>query len=233
MIRSTLAAAVLLAAAAPAWAGRPLTTEDASVLDAGRCQVEAWIDRYDGATTGWLVPACNLAFDTEIQAGFARTREAGQARFTESYVQAKKILREMTEHEPWGVGLVLGVTRRPRNESHTGWDNPYVLVPFSQSICGTPLTFHANVGWSRDRESRRDATVWGAALEAAVTDRLTLLGEAYGENAQKPFVRIGGRWSAIPGTLDVDLTFVTRPGGASEERFVSLGVTWVSGALSP
>jgi len=225
------AAALLLLGAANAWAGRPLSTEDASILEAGRCQVEAWIDRRDDATTGWFVPACNLGFNTELQVGFARTRVEGQSRFSDAYAQAKTILREMTEHEPWGVGLVVGVIKQPLNEVHRGWDNPYVLVPFTQAICNTPLTFHANLGWARNRETKRDITLWGAALEAAVSERFTLVGEAYGENSERPFVRLGGRWSVLPGKFDVDLTYVARPGGVKEERFISLGVTWMSGEI--
>lgn len=224
---------LLFVAALPAHAGRPLTTDDAAIVDAKSCQVESWVDRGSDATTGWFIPSCNFGLGTEVQVGFARTREGGKARFSGTYIQAKTLLREMTEQEPWGVGLVAGVTRRPLNETHRGWHNPYVLVPFTQLICNTPLTFHANVGWAREREARRDVTLWGAAIEAQASERLTLLAEAYGQNSEKPFVRIGGRWSAINDRLDVDLTWVTRPGGPSNERFVSLGVTWYSGALLP
>ena len=219
--------------ALPAHAARPLTTDDASILDAKSCQVESWIDRGKDATTGWVVPACNFGLDTELQVGFARTRARGESRFSEAYIQAKTLLREMTDQEPWGVGLVAGVTRRPLNETHRGWHNPYVLVPFTQLICNTPLTFHANLGWARDREARRDVTLWGAALEAQVGSRITLLAEAYGQNWEKPFLRIGGRWSAIKDRLDLDLTWVSRPGGSGDERLVSLGVSWQSGALLP
>lgn len=233
MAAPIIAGCFLLPAATPAFAGRPLTTEDAAIVEAKGCQVESWIDRGSSATTGWIVPACNFGLNTELQAGFARTRDDGQARFSEAYVQAKTLLRQTTDDEPWGVGLVVGVTKRPRNETHRGWDNPYLLGVFTQAICNTPLTLHVNAGWTRDREARRDLTIWGVALEAAVTDRLTLLGEVYGQNAEKPFVRIGGRWTAIKDRLDIDLSWVERPGGQSEERFVSLGVTWYSGAILP
>ena len=224
---------LLLLVATPAFAGRPLTVDDAAIAEAKTCQIESWVDRYEHATTGWFVPACNFGLNTELQAGFARTRADGESRFSEAYVQAKTLLRESTDSEPWGVGLVVGVTRRPLNQNHRGWHHPYVLVPFTQAICGTALVFHANVGWTRDREERRDLSLWGAAIEAGVSERLTLVAEAYGRNSEKPFVRVGGRWSAIPNHLDVDLTWVTRPGGSSGERFVSIGVTWQSGAFMP
>ncbi len=224
---------LLVLVALPAQAGRPLTTDDAAILDAKHCQVESWIDRAHGATTGWLVPSCNFGLDTELQLGIARTRAGGGTRHSEAYFQAKTLLRTMTDTEPWGVGLVVGVTKRPLNERHHGWQNPYVLVPFTQEIRDTPLTFHANGGWARDREARRDLTLWGAGLEARMSEGITLLTEAYGQNAEKPFLRIGGRWSAIKDRLDVDLSWVTRPGGSSNERLVSVGVTWQSGALLP
>jgi hypothetical protein len=232
MTRAAAALAALLVAPC-AWAGRPLTVEDAAVMERNDCQVEAWVDRSRDAATGWFVPACNFGFDTEWQAGFARTRAGGDARFSEAYAQAKTLLRHATHAEPWGVGLVIGVTRRPSNEQRRGWDHPYALAAFTQAICGTPMLFHANLGWSRDREARRDATAWGAAIEAEVRDGLALLAEAYGENSRNPFLRAGLRWNALGDRLVLDLSWVARPGGTREERFVSLGVTWQSGALAP
>lgn len=222
---------LLFVVALPALAGRPLTTDDAAIVEAKGCQIESWVDRGKDATTGWWVPACNFGLNTEFQAGFARTRADSEARFSDAYAQAKTLLREMTEEEPWGVALVVGVAKRPLNASHRGWHHPYVLIPFTQAICNTPLVVHANVGWIRDREHRRDLALWGVAIEAEALERVTLLAEAYGQNSEKPFVRVGGRWTAVKDRLDIDLTWVTRPGGARGERFVSLGVTWQSGAI--
>ena len=220
-------------ACASAFAGRPLTTDDAAILDPKACQVEAWIDRATHTTTGWFVPSCNFGGNVEWQVGFARTRADGESRFTETYAQAKTILRPMTDAEPWSVGLTAGVTRRPQNVNYTGWHHPYVIVPFSQVLCRTPFTFHAQLGWARDREQRRDLTLWGAAVEAAVSERTVLLAETFGENSRKPWVRLGGRWTVVPNRLDVDLTWLGRAGGRSEERLVSIGVTVQSGAILP
>lgn len=221
-----LAVAAGLAAAASAFAGRPLSTEDASVLEEGRCQVEAWVDRSRESTTGWLVPACNAGAGIEWQVGFARTREQGTHRFSEAYAQAKRLFKEAGDESPWGVGLVLGVTRHPLQESHRGWENPYAIVPVSFTIGESLL--HLNAGWARDRESRRNVTLWGVAYEAPVTKRLTFVAEAFGENSQRPFLRAGGRWSLVESVVDLDLTLVNRPGGTRGERFVSLGVFWQS-----
>ena len=64
-----------------------------------------------------------------------------------------------------------------------------------------------------------------------MNERLTLVAEAFGENSQRPFLRAGGRYGVIKDTLEVDLTWVTRPGGDRTERFVSIGVFWQSNRL--
>jgi hypothetical protein len=118
------------------------------------------------------------------------------------------------------------------NETRRDWDHPYVLGVFTQGLCGTPVLFHANLGWTRDAEARRDLTLWGVAVEGKVSEQVALLAEAFGENSAAPFLRAGARWSVARG-LDLDLSWVVRPGGTREERFVSLGVTWQTGALTP
>jgi len=223
--------AVLLAASMPAFAGRPLTTEDASIQEDKACQVETWIDHSREATQGWFVPACNFGANIEWQAGFARTREDGSSRFSEAYFQAKTLWRP-SEEAPWAVGLVAGVARKQR-ETHRGWENPYVTVPLSVTLESSATTLHFNVGWSQDRADGRNATTWGVAAEQAVSPRLTLLTEAFGENATRPFIRAGGRYSVIKDRLDADLTVVTRPGGTRAERFISLGLFWQTGRFLP
>lgn len=223
--RTLAVAAFVLASlvALPCFAGRPLTTEDAAVLGEGRCQLEAWIDRSREGTQGWLAPACNFGANIEWQLGAARTRVAGAQHFSEAYAQAKTIFTP--DDASWGMGLVAGLTRYPRQEGHRGWVNPYLIVPVSIAIGDAAL--HANAGWARDRLARRDVTLWGLAAEVPSGERVTLVAEAFGENSARPFLRGGVRVS-VAKDFDIDFTLVSRPGGTREERFVSLGVFWQS-----
>jgi hypothetical protein len=224
--RPLAVAALLFAAcvALPAYGGRPLSTEDAAVLEEGRCQVEAWIDRGRDESVGWFVPACNAGANIEWQAGGARTRADGVHRFTEAYAQAKTVFTP--PDAAWGVGLVAGVTRRPLQEAHRGWVNTYVIVPVSIAIGDAAL--HLNAGWARYRHEDRNVTLWGVAGELPAGEGLTLVAEAFGENSQRPFLRAGGRWAVVKEVLDLDLTVVAKPGGTRDERFVYLGVFWQS-----
>jgi hypothetical protein len=208
-----------------------VTTEDASVVADKACQIEASLDRTRSGTAEWWVPACNFGANIEWQAGAARAHEHGRSKFSEAYVQAKTVFA-WAEDSPWNLGLVVGVTRRPLDAPYDGWHNPYALVPVSFTPPDSVYAVHANLGWRRERHGARDLTLWGIAAEAGVAQRLTILGEAYGENAARPWLRIGARYGAARG-LDFDLSLAARPGGTGQERFVSVGVTWQSGRILP
>lgn len=233
MKRATFLLALLLLPLA-AQAGRPLSTEDASTLDDRACQVEAWVDRTRGnVTDAFLVPACS-AFDTEFQLGVARTREGGASYTSATFFQGKHAFRSVDDGD-WGVGLVVGLARALRREERNDWGDPYLIVPFSVGLGGdkdTRALLHLNLGTTRNRAEGRYLTLWGAAVEKPVTERLTLLAEAFGENTRDPFLRAGGRFALFE-KFDIDLTYVTRAGGAREERYWSLGVHWETSPLLP
>jgi hypothetical protein len=226
------AAAFLLAAAATtaAHAGRPLTTEDAAVLEDKACQLESWIDRSREATQAWAVPACNFGAGIEWQAGFARTREASRSMFSSAYAQAKTVLRE-PQPESFGLGVVAGLTRTPLRASHRGFEDAYaigiVTVPTNAG-----MHLHANVGWSRDRERRSDSFTWGLAGEQRIAEHWFAMAEVFGDDRTPAFYRAGVRATARKG-LDFDLTVVTRRGGSRAERYLSAGFTWQSPPFLP
>ncbi len=204
-------------------AGRPLATEDASILEPGACQLELWVDRSREARDAWAAPACNFGGGIEWQVAGARTFEQGRGALSAALVQAKTVFRSVDD-SPWGIGFIAGATRFPRRETETGWGDPYVLVPASMKIGEGDNLVHANIGWLRDRSGQRNLTLWGVAFEAPMGESLTLLGETYGENSRNPFLRIGGRINAVKDQLDFDLTYVVRQGGTRAERFISLGL---------
>jgi hypothetical protein len=228
-LNAAAACIALAILARPAMAGRPLTTEDAAILEDKACQLESWIDRSRDATIGWMVPACNFGLGIEWQVGFSREWEGG-SRMPESYVQGKGLFRKASEESQWSAGWVAGVTRRLENETHRGWDNPYLLLPVSWSV--DRWNFHVQPGWARDRETGRDLFVWGLAAELT-SKPLDWVAEVFGQNSEKPFVRGGLRWTPIKDYLDIDLTYVTRVGGTRDERFVSLGFVWYGPPILP
>jgi hypothetical protein len=224
-MKATPYLAVLLAFSLPALAGRPLTTEDANTLDDGACQLEAWANRTRADTTEMVAaPACAF-LGIEAQFGTGWLREGGNTTTAAQYVQAKTAFRKVDDGA-WGIGFVAGLARDRLRETKSDWGDPYFLVPFSFGVGedkDTRWLVHLNLGTTRNREEARNLTLWGVAFEKPVTERLTLVGEAYGENTRDPFYRAGGRYTVIPDHLDIDLTYVGRSGGSKEDRLWSLG----------
>ena len=224
-----VAAAVLACVALPAFAARPLATEDASILEEKECQLEAWVDLGHDASQGWLVPACNFGGRVEWQIGFARTRAAGESYFSDAYAQAKSAWR--VGEGPWSLGGVAGVTRRAIEARSQRWDNPFALAIATGEF--GPVVAHGNAGWSRNWETGRDVTPWGLAIEATVHEHVTLLAEAFGINRERPFLRAGLRLPAIAPRLDLDVSVVTRAGGGRADRLLSVGFLYATGRVIP
>ena len=221
--RTGFLAATLMALATPAHAGRPLTTEDAAILDDKAGQLEAWVDRARDVTVSWFVPACNFGLGIEWQVGVARDWSDGAERWPESYAQAKGLFRKSTDDSPWAAGWVLGVAHRTTN-------SPYVLLPVSWSV--GDFNFHVQPGWVRDRENKRDLAVWGVAVEHT-SKPLDIVAELFGQNSEKPFARAGLRWTPIIDYLDIDITYVWRLGGTRDDRLVSVGFVWYGPPFLP
>ncbi len=223
-MKKTLLATLALLAALPAFAGRPLSTEDAATLGDKACQLETWVDRTRGNVTDLnVVPACST-FDTEFQFGAIRSREAGLTSTTGTFFQAKYAFKSIDDG-PWGVGLVLGAARSLNREEKNNWGDPYLIVPVSFGFGedkDSRLLVHLNIGATRARDESRNLTLWGVAFEKPLTEKFTVLGEVYGENAKNPYIRFGGRYTLFD-KFDVDLTYVTRSGGVKEDRFFSVG----------
>jgi hypothetical protein len=229
-LKSIAAAVALATASACAHAGRPLSTEDAATLEDKACQVEAWIDRSRVETHAWAVPACNFGWGIEWQAGFARLETHGESAFSDSYVQGKKVLVPPTEGGA-GFGIVAGLARIARRETHRGYDDSYVIVPITWTPTA-PTAIHFNLGWTRDRDAKSDSMLWGVAGEHSITARVTLVAETFGTDRDRPFGRVGARVNAAKG-LDFDFTVVARSGGSSADRYLSIGLTWASSPFLP
>jgi hypothetical protein len=205
-------------------AGRPLSTDDATILGPKDCQLETWVDRSRVATGLLAAPACNFGGNFEWQVGASRTHAEGSGALSQTYVQGKTAFVSVDDN-PWGVGLTAGVQRFPLRETESGW---------KQSLRARAREFPA---WNRGspapperglvRNSERSATP--PSGESPSRRRFpaipfTVVGEVFGENASRPFYRLGGRWTQVARNLDVDLTYVARVPGERSRRKSCLGL---------
>ncbi len=188
------AAGLLLAYAAPADAGRPLTVDDAGVADVGGGQLETWYARPASRDRLWTT-ALGVGVLDWLELGASVERNfSGPS--TTTAVQAKMRLTPAREGG-CNAGAVVGRAHANRG----GGQATYLNGLFTCDIEGGPL--HLNLGANR-ADGGGTAKTWGVAKEfelGAVTAHV----EAFGQQHAKPTFQLGVRHTIV-GDLQVDGT---------------------------
>lgn len=216
-----------------AHAARPMITDDARIVDAKACQVEAWVRSNRDSTEAWALPACNPTGDFELTFGGARVRENGEWAFTDHQLQAKTLFKPY-EPDGWGVGLAVGTVRHPRRETARGWPGDgYGYIPFSVALGSDDHVLHVNAGAVRKRDENRTQGTWGVGLEARLTPRVFFIPETFALDRGRPFFQAGLRVWIVPDRVQMDATYGNRFGGDTSERWFSVGMRLLTPAFLP
>lgn len=209
----------LMLAAPDAPAGRPLTVDDATIADAGSCQLEAWHEAGAGQRASWAMPACNFTGKLELALGM-QTLQTAQSSSRAMALQGKTILRALADNG-WGAGLVLA--RQGGQQAATT-----INLPVSLAWHGQDTLLHANLGASRaDRQGM--AATWGLAVEQQLGSATVASVEKFGQRAGGSTTQFGLRHDILPGRLQLDVSWGRRSG--SHDSLWSLGLAWTGRAL--
>jgi hypothetical protein len=222
-VKRWLPAAALAAAVLDVHAGRPMITDDARLLEARSCQLEAWTRRTRDEDEYWALPACNFTGNLELTFGGARTRNDEGSAFTENVLQAKTILKPL-EAGGWGLGFTLGTVRHPRREKANGWPgDTYLTVPVSVSLMDERWTAHFNGGMVYRRDEKRTVPTWGFANEVQLRGELYLIPEIFHIEPGRPFYQVALRYMIVKDRVQVDATYGNRM-GSENEHWISIGL---------
>ena len=192
----------LMLASPDAPAGRPLTVDDATIVDAGSCQLEAWHEAGAGQRADWAMPACNFTGNLELALGM-QTLQTAKGASRAIALQGKTIVRPLTDNG-WGLGLVLAHQGGAQAASS-------INLPISLAWHGQDTLLHANLGASRARGAATAAT-WGLALEQQLGNATVASFERFGQHASGPTTQLGLRHEVLPGRLQLDATWGRRSG---------------------
>ena len=221
----------LAALALPAWAARPFVTDDARLTTAGSCQLESWVRVYPHSRETWALPACNPGGNLEftVGGGWARYDEAPA---TKDQVFQLKTLFKPLETDGWGWGLAVGTVRHPEvNPGPNLLGNTYAYVPVSASFLADKAVVHANLGWLRDKATRRDNATWGLGGEYVLGSRVSAIAETFGDNRGKPYWQTGARIFIVPERVQVDATVGRQLSGPRTGQWISIGLRLTPGRL--
>jgi len=225
-MKINLATALLIAATTSSvWCAPPLSTDDASTLLPGMCQLEIEQRRFGNRVERDVVPVCNLWFDMEMGIGHQRVSPAGAARAESVVVQAKKMLG-VTEQGDWSVGVGAATVRAVNSPEQSGIRQNYVNAILTRQVDATAL--HANLGVVFDREAdidmRRTRLSWAVAVEHEATSRWTIVAELFGQRGAPQSAQLGLRWWALPKYLQLTTSLGSQRRLGSDGRWMSVGI---------
>lgn len=216
-------------------AGRPMTTDDATVLAPQTCQLEAWWQHLSDHREAWLAPSCSIGPGWEAGASLVRAREPAVADLAAipaggsapgnntrlGAVYAKTVLRPL-EPNGWGLGMV--VAHLPQASGSMAGDTS-VNIPLSVSLADDAVLVHVNAGWTRQYALHRGGATWALGTEVAVGPRAAVTLEAYGSARDHSYVQAGVRYSVLPNRLDVDASYGERLTARGKQGFFAVGLT--------
>lgn len=232
--RQFLFLCLLALASASAWAARPMTTDDARIVDTKACQVESWVrvNRQD-PNTFWAIPGCSPVENLELSWGGAQERQHGQTRLSDSLAQGKLVLRPLKAND-WGLALTLGraLDRGLEPGNHTTPSN-YLNVPLSFSRRDDAVLLHLNLGLRNDRLAQKTHATWGAATELQLRPGLQFIAESHGESGSRAFLHGGLRYWLVPDRVQLDATYGTEMRAGTSQRWISFGVRLLTPAFLP
>src|SRR5699024_992077 len=138
-----MAAAVgLMLMFADAQAGRPMEVDDAGIVGAGACELEAWSEHRRHSNSYWAVPACNVTGNLEIGLG-AAIDDHRHGTVKTAVMEVKSVVAEgLGGHSD--MALALAFERGHfRGERENEW---HLNLPITTFFASERLAWHNNLG---------------------------------------------------------------------------------------
>ena len=198
-------------------AAASLMVDDASITDAGRCQLESWARHTDAGAEWTAVPACTFA-DTEWSLGLSHQQAVASTHWA---LGAKRVLRDIDQRR-WGLALSAGVGS---DRHHLRGDDWGVNAPLTLALGARDRTLlHLNLGWARTAGTR--GRTEGIGLEIVTAPHWSLLAETARDATRQRSSQFGVRHDLWRGA-SVDL-LAGRVHHQRDGHWITLGLNLAS-----
>lgn len=209
-----IASLATLAAGLPAHAGRPLQTEDAGVLERGRCEIEGVAQRLDAAgarSTGRsLGLGCGVGWPGQLGLAVERASSGGEHE-TAMALAGKAALLQPAGGSP-ALTLAWSTTA---GRVGSRWRHTDTSVRLVASVGVPGGQVHLNAGTSFERAPRRRVADWGLAYEhdgfAAAGLHWAPMAEVFGDDREGAWLNAALRVTLLPERLFADLSVGRQP----------------------
>ncbi|MFZ2651520.1 MAG: hypothetical protein WA210_15590 [Burkholderiaceae bacterium] len=221
-------AAVLALCQAPAFAGRPFSTEDAGVIGKGSCEVEAFAERLrlSNAPNERGVSAqlsCGVIGATQLGLALAESKVAGENSRAMVF-SGKTQLVDGGENK---ASFALAYFTAREREPNQSWRS---VASGVNAVVTTPVydwLVHANLGVTAERGPNRTVTGWAVAFERPAAVKGIDAGfEFFGDDHDTRWAQIAARWHFLPERLLFDASLGKQTSGGSVNR-LSVGLKWI------
>ena len=224
---------LLVAAGGPAIAGRPMVSDDASLVTEGACQLQAWQVWAQDERTGWMTLGCNPWGSTEFSLGAGHASgdaSAGLDSATVPLWQVKQLLRGY-DAETAGFAVALTGARDPR--IYDGGIGGVGLTGIATlPLQGDALLLDLNLGLLSRRpevaSERRRRALWGLGLDAQLPGQARASLETFGVTGETSRWQMGLLYAVVPGQLQIDMSFGSAFGRFAASREFVLGLVFVT-----
>ncbi|MCX8146046.1 MAG: hypothetical protein N3C59_06900 [Azovibrio sp.] len=223
-----LGVGALASAVLPVQAGRPLATDDAAIVTAGACQIEAWHEQTRAAHGVWLNSGCTPASRTEFAVGAGQLYARGTAAVAARQWQVKHLLS--AEEGEWpSLAIALGGVRIRDTPERQRFIKAIASLP----LAGEAHLVHVNLGALRaaDAAGRRWHATWSAAWDAAFRPLTRASFESFGSSGERPHWQVGVRHAWAPGRIQIDASVGSPYGRWHAERMATFGLVFVGPVL--
>ena len=199
--------------------GQQLVVDEAETSEYRGFQLEAWL----GTEESWILPVFSPVGRLELVAGAVITDDE-----THAVTEAKYMFRAPANNRA-GFGLVAGTLIAPFGEF-------YSYIPVTFPLLDERAVLHGNLGYMLERhdEQHGDHThtrddhllTWGVRADIAAFGPVSLLGELFGENSDRPDFQVGFRLELLPDLLEMDFTYGNSFSRQSSGLGFIVGVAW-------
>jgi len=226
-ILSATLATCALSMTQQAHAAGAMNVDDAQLLGAHKCQLETWGRFNRGGTERWVMPSCNVTGNLELAAGGAWQRDAQGMYMSDAQIQAKTVFKVL-ETNGYGIGLLAGANRQTSADDRERSWNYFAKVPMTLSLRDDDILVHANLGLNHVGAEQSTRLTWGLGNETRLLERLSFIGEVFGESKGKPSYQAGVRTVLVPEKIELDLTAGNTFGRDTQGRYVVIGLRFIS-----
>lgn len=230
---ASLLAALGLSLCSSAWAGRPFNTEDAGVIDKGKCEIEAvseflrWPYSSEASAPNQRSHSaqlgCGVIEKSELALAWQHATAAGET--TRALVLSGKtqFIDGGEERPSVTLAYFIGRDRVAQEPWHSGARGATLVA----SVPHGAWWLHANLGVIAEQAPRRNLTQWALAFERmGVMQNIDAGFEFFGDDHHHEWAQLGTRWNFKPDRLLFDVA-LGRELGPKGMVLTSVGLKWI------